>query len=188
MNTYGFILSFILVLCVFSGVGLCDEHAFLVDLKNGNVIKANSCTVDNGKLLLKFPVGQAEIPISQVDSVKDDKGMCLDLLQAQAVLIPGLPEPKCIAGGSKISDVRTLSTVGQPVVSQSAHGGNTTLSKISAVSCIDDEAESKRVSDLMDAYFDATDGKEKEKLDKELERTIDGLFEKTGTINQGGTL
>jgi len=176
-----YIVMILLSALFFNSTGFCAETSYIVTLKNGNAIEANSCTVDNGRLLLKFPVGQAEIPISQVESVKDDKGMSLDLLQVRGVWIPGLPEPKPVKGEPQNSNDCTTLPGGRLFVSQSSQGGDYTSSNKPAVSSIDDEAESKRVSDLLDSYFAATDEKEQEKLDKEIGRTIDDLFEKTGT-------
>lgn len=44
-------------------------NAFIVELKNGNLIDANSCLVEGKKLVLCYPLGEAEITLGSVKRI-----------------------------------------------------------------------------------------------------------------------
>jgi hypothetical protein len=44
-------------------------NAFIIELKNGNRIEANSCVVEGKKLVLRYPLGEAEIELSSVKRI-----------------------------------------------------------------------------------------------------------------------
>ncbi len=44
-------------------------NAFIIELKNGNCIDANSCTVEGEKLVLRYPLGEAEIELGSVKRI-----------------------------------------------------------------------------------------------------------------------
>ena len=53
---------------------LGQDDSCTVILKNGNTIKANSCRIEGGRILLKYPVGEASFDLSQVKSVTGGGG------------------------------------------------------------------------------------------------------------------
>ena len=61
--------------------------AYTIRLTNGNVLEVNSYTIKDGKVYLKYPVGQAVIPLKQVVSIIGDGGSA-DLLQSKCKSIP----------------------------------------------------------------------------------------------------
>jgi|GEM_PF-6727289 len=58
----------------------------VVLLSNGNKIEASSYTIKNGKVYLKYPVGEAAIPAKQVVSIKPSDGSA-ELLQSEGKFI-----------------------------------------------------------------------------------------------------
>ena len=47
----------------------CAGNAFIIELKNGNCIEANSCIVEGEKLVLRYPLGKAEIELGSVKRI-----------------------------------------------------------------------------------------------------------------------
>jgi hypothetical protein len=44
-------------------------NSFIIELKNGNLIDANSCIVEGKKLVLCYPLGKAEIELGSVKRI-----------------------------------------------------------------------------------------------------------------------
>jgi hypothetical protein len=44
-------------------------NAFIIELKNGNRIEADSCVVEGKKLVLRYPLGEAEIELGSVKRI-----------------------------------------------------------------------------------------------------------------------
>ena len=44
-------------------------NSFIIELKNGNRIEANSCIVEGEKLVLRYPLGKAEIELGSVKRI-----------------------------------------------------------------------------------------------------------------------
>ncbi len=61
--------------------------AFTVTLSNGNVIEANSYTIRDGRVYLKYPTGEASFPARQVTSIKSADGG-VELLQSEGAFVP----------------------------------------------------------------------------------------------------
>ncbi len=55
--------------------------SYLVQLKNGNSLSVNSYKVVNKKIYLKYPVGEAGIPVQDVLSITGEEG-AVDFLQS----------------------------------------------------------------------------------------------------------
>jgi hypothetical protein len=47
----------------------CAGNALIVELKNGNRVEANSCVVEGKKLVLRYPLGEAEIELGSVKRI-----------------------------------------------------------------------------------------------------------------------
>ena len=91
----GFIRS---LACLFIFQCLCPSDALAsvaVVLKNGNTISADSFRVEKNMLRLKYPLGEGEFPLSQVESIKWDDGTSLlfrDKGRKEAASAPQAPD------------------------------------------------------------------------------------------------
>ena len=56
------------LLLLFAGEA-CAGKAFIIELKNGNCIEANSCIIEGEKLVLRYPLGKAEIELGSVKRI-----------------------------------------------------------------------------------------------------------------------
>ncbi|MGC2423694.1 MAG: hypothetical protein WA666_05000 [Nitrospirota bacterium] len=55
-------------LLLFAGEAYCG-NAFIIELKNGNCINADSCRVEGKKLVLSYPLGKAAITLGSVERI-----------------------------------------------------------------------------------------------------------------------
>ena len=66
-------LTAITILFIYSHSASCSS-TFIVTLLNGNVIEANSYSLEKGKVCLKYPVGEVAFPFKEVLSIKEKDG------------------------------------------------------------------------------------------------------------------
>jgi hypothetical protein len=71
------------ILFIYSHNASCAS-TFIITLSNGNVIEANSYSIEKDKVRLKYPVGEVAFPLKEVLSIKEKDGS-LDLLQSAGV-------------------------------------------------------------------------------------------------------
>ncbi len=55
-------------------LSLPAQAGYKVTLQNGQVLEADTFTVENSKITLKYKVGEVSFPMSMVQSVTDDNG------------------------------------------------------------------------------------------------------------------
>ena len=66
---------FLSSLLLLASPGSCDEgNSCIVTLKNGNTFTANSYSLENAKVRLKFKVGEAAFPLDEVYSIESSSG------------------------------------------------------------------------------------------------------------------
>lgn len=81
-----------------------EGSGYIVELKNGQVLTANACEVKGERLHLSYPVGDATIPLSLVESVKFDDTDVLSILQTEGEYIPPAPGPERTADPAAAQD------------------------------------------------------------------------------------
>ena len=79
--------SLLILVALFFATPSFAASAYTIRLTNGNILVANSYSFKNGKLYLKYPVGEAAIPLNQVASIIGDGGSA-GLLQSKGKSIP----------------------------------------------------------------------------------------------------
>jgi len=90
-------LTAITFLFIYSHSASCSS-IFIVTLSNGNVIEANSYSIEKDKVRLEYPVGEVTFPLNKVLSIKEKDGS-VDLLQSAGVSIEhkeAKPSPKAV--------------------------------------------------------------------------------------------
>ena len=90
-------LTAITVLFIYSHSAFCSS-IFIVTLSNGNVIEANSYSIEKDKVRLEYPVGEVVFPLKKVRSIKAKDGS-VELLQSAGMSIEHKepkPSPKAI--------------------------------------------------------------------------------------------
>lgn len=81
-------LAFMLLsLVLTAGSGFCADTSYKVKLGNGNVLEANSYRIKDGKVYLKYPMGEAAISASEILSITAGDGT-VEFLQSQGVASP----------------------------------------------------------------------------------------------------
>ena len=107
-------LTAITILFIYSQGAFCSS-VFIVTLSNGNVIEANSYSIEKDKVRLEYPVGEVSFPRNKVLSIKEKDGN-VELLQAAGVYVaqtvPKQP-PKAVIQTAALSD-RRPSMPGRP--------------------------------------------------------------------------
>jgi len=83
---YRFFIPLILIALFFATPSFAAS-AYTVRLTNGNVLEVNAYIVQDGKIYLQYPVGEAAIPLNKVVSIMVDGGSA-DLLQSKGKSIP----------------------------------------------------------------------------------------------------
>ncbi len=78
-------LTAITILFIYSHSAFCSS-IFIVTLSNGNVIEANSYSIEKDKVRLEYPVGEVTFPLNKVLSIKEKDGS-VELLQSAGVSV-----------------------------------------------------------------------------------------------------
>lgn len=66
-TTTAFLMSFLLL-----SFAAEAPAAWKIELVSGRTLEANSCRVENGRIFLEYPIGEASFPLSEVKSVLQD--------------------------------------------------------------------------------------------------------------------
>ncbi len=109
-------LTAITILFIYSHSASCSS-TFIVTLLNGNVIEANSYSLEKGKVRLKYPVGEVVFPLKNVRSIKEKDGS-VELLQSAGVFVEHKepkPSPEAVNPTALALSDRRPSTLGSAV-------------------------------------------------------------------------
>src|SRR5512143_1314273 len=83
-------IALFVVLLFSAGYAYCDGGSYVVKLKNGNVLTANSYRIEKGHVYLKYPLGEAAIRESQVESIETQDGRT-EYFQSKGELVKSEP-------------------------------------------------------------------------------------------------
>jgi hypothetical protein len=199
-------LTAITILFIYSHSAYCAS-TFIITLSNGNVIEANSYSVEKDKVRLKYPVGEVAFPLKEVLSIKEKDGS-LELLQSAGVFAKHKehkPSPKAVNPNTLALSDRRLPMSGTPVrpkgstnpdiKDNAAQGANEDAGRqldmhktrqpgtTGTVGFGESAQENTELTDAMERYLDTDDENERARLDQ----TINSLlYEEEQQENDNG--
>ena len=171
------VLSASLFLLLLSQPAFCSS-LYTVTLVNGNVLEANSCTIRDGKVYLKYPVGEGAFQLRQVVSIKAGDGSVVPL-QSEGVFVP-----KPVSATSKPGEasVSPAAAAASPPVSgpDDILGRRQEMKEVTRSLTGGAFGSDSRTNDLVDQSFRATTDEERARADKALQELFDEEDDQAG--------
>ena len=189
-------LTAITILFIYSHSASCSS-IFIVTLSNGNVIEANSYSIEKDKVRLEYPVGEVTFPLNKVLSIKEKDGS-VDLLQSAGVSAEHKepkPSPKAVNSTALALSDRRPSMLGSSVrpkgptnpdikdnATQDAHAGagrqpataSTQQPETPSVLPFGGSAEENvPLTNAIDRYLATDDENEQARLDQTINQLLD---------------
>ena len=177
MKAKSAMLLALLALSLSAGPAL-GSSAFTVTLANGNVVEANSYSIRDGRVYLRYPMGEASFPARQVTSIRSADGS-VELLQSQGRFLPdakpataAAPDKPSVVHGRGDLNPRRPADRPRPVRHKRDDGDRPAEATASASPPRQADPRADELSRLLDSA-DADD----EKKQQEIDRKMDAIFE-----------
>jgi len=167
----------LLLLSAFLTASIADASV-IVTLKNGNTLTANSYRIEKNKIFLKYPVGEVEVQLPQVESLKEEDGT-VRMFQTQGERqkqTEDAPKPAVVlppvAGIPAYQVSNSISTAPQYTEADKKKW----LDRQAQVAAMPKTEPEKKADAFVDKYFAASD-EDRANMDKELDSVLDQLID-----------
>lgn len=152
------------------------DASVIVTLKNGNTLTANSYRIEKNRIFLKYPVGEVEVLLPRVESLKEEDGT-VRMFQAQGERQKDeAPKPSVQQNATGLPAYPFAKS---PAPAYTETDKNRLLEKRAEAAAMPKTMGEKKADDFVDKYFAASD-EDRAKMDKELDTVLDQLSDDGG--------